>query len=157
MTQKLPRTALFWSEGVYDAKLDNDDPRCDTMIYKWEELIPSKTAEADAVEWSLEITKGVIKRCWVFFPWGCANYAHIQVLRGPDQIFPYTRGEWLGGNDILHEFGENYEVKAEPLHLTIKGYNDDDTYDHTPWVIVQVERPTMPSWVDVLLARLGMG
>lgn len=126
------------------------------MIYKWEELIPFETAEADAVEWKLKITAGVITRCWVFFPWGCANLAHVQVLHGSNQIFPFTRGEWLGGNDILHEFGEHYEVKTVPFSLTIKGYNDDDTYDHTPWGMVQVMRPSMPSWIDELLNRLGM-
>ena len=127
------------------------------MIYKWEETIPSETAEADAEEWSLKITEGVVTRCWVFFPWGCANYAHVQVLHGSNQLFPFTRGEWLGGNDILHEFGEHYEVKAVPYSLTVKGYNDDETYDHKPWVIVRVTRPSMPPWVGEVLRRLGVG
>lgn len=127
------------------------------MIYKWEETIPTGTPETDPEEWGLEITSGIIVRWWVFFPWGCANVAHIQVLRGPDQLLPYTRGEWLGGNDVLHEFGDHYEVKDEPLHLTIRGYNYGGTYDHKPWVVVQVDRPAMPPWIGELLRRLGIG
>jgi len=127
------------------------------MIYYWEEAIPLGTLKTDPEVWSLAITEGLITRCQVFFPWGCANLAHVQVLHGTNQLYPFTRGEWLGGNDIRHEFTDRVPITTVPHFLTIQGYNESEKWPHTPWVAVQIIRPRVLPALEQLLHALTGG
>jgi len=114
------------------------------MIFRWEQTIPANTPRSAPLEWKMRITTGTITNVWIFFPWGCANLAGIQIWYEGTQVWPVTANEWMRGNDILYHFEDPYRIETEPTFLLIKGYNEDDTYDHTPWVMVQVIREALP-------------
>lgn len=127
------------------------------MIYKWEEAIPLGTEESDPEEWRLDITAGLITRAQIFFPWGCFALAHIQVWHAGLQLYPFSGGEWLSGNDILYDFTDQFVIDTVPYFLTVKGYNQSEKWDHTPWVAIQVVRPRRLPMFEQFLRLLSGG
>ena len=124
------------------------------MIYKLDINLPANTAILSATDTTMRLTKGRIKKVEVYFPWGCAGLVGIQVIRKTWQLAPLTRGEWLKGNDLLLSHTYDYDLGVEPYDLVIKGYNIDDTYEHTPFVIIEIIRDKRNIQLDQLLAEL---
>lgn len=58
----------------------------------------------------------------------------VQVHRGPYQIFPLPDETWLRSDNSIMNFAFTHDMTKEPYNVTIKVYNDDDTYDHVIWV-----------------------
>jgi len=128
------------------------------MIYRLEETISSNTPQTAPEVFKLAVTKGVITNVWVFFPWGCANLVGVQIWYEGFQLWPISKGEWLRGNDILFHFEDPYKVETEPTFLRIKAYNEDDTYDHTPWVMLEVvKQEEIPAIERFLQTLKGLG
>ncbi len=124
------------------------------MIYKIDVPIPANTAVDEPVNLTMGLTKGRIKRIAVYFPWGCAGLAGIQIIRRTYQLAPLTRGEWLVGNELLLDHMYNYDLDVEPYQLVVFGHNLDDTYDHTPFVVVEIMRDDKSIALDKLLSEL---
>jgi len=58
----------------------------------------------------------------------------------------------------LFHFEDPYTVDTEPTFLRIKEYNEDDTYSHTPWVMVEVRRKEeIPALERFLETLKGLG
>lgn len=125
------------------------------MLYKKEIEIPSNTPIKTPKEVSIPITAGMITSIGVFIPWGCANLVGVQLYRYTFQITPLTRGEWLKGNDFFHHYVARIEIAQEPWELIVKGYNLDDTYDHTPFVQVGMSRNVQSERLNQLLQQLA--
>lgn len=124
------------------------------MIYKIDVAIPANTSILAATDTTMILTKGRIKKVEVYFPWGCAGLAGIQIIRNTWQLAPLTRGQWLKGNDLLLSHTYDYDLNVEPYELIIKSYNVDDTYQHTPFVIIEIMRDRRSITLDKLLAEL---
>lgn len=60
--------------------------------------------------------------------------AGVQIWRGANQIFPLPAGVWLRSDNAVLNFAFTHEVITNPFEVTLKGYNTDDTYQHTVWV-----------------------
>jgi hypothetical protein len=124
------------------------------MIYKIDVAISANTAIKDAVDTTMLLTKGRIKKVEIYFPWGCAGLVGLQIIRNTWQLAPLTRGQWLKGNDILLSHTYDYDLDVEPYELIVKSYNLDDTYEHTPFVIIEIIRDRRSISLDKLLAEL---
>ncbi len=124
------------------------------MIYKIDVAISANTAIKDAVDTTMLLTKGRIKKVEIYFPWGCAGLVGLQIIRNTWQLAPLTRGQWLKGNDILLSHAYDYDLDVEPYELIVKSYNLDDTYEHTPFVIIEIIRDRRSISLDKLLAEL---
>lgn len=125
------------------------------MLYSKEVIIPPNTAKADYQEDTLGLTKGIITRIAVFFPWGCAGLVYVQIIRRTWQIFPLSREEWLNGNDRAFDFKTNIELSSEPFEIIIRSYNEDDTYLHRPIVSVEMIKGTIPERFRLFMRELG--
>ena len=125
------------------------------MLYAHTLVIPANTLPGNPLDGEMGITGGTIERLAVYFPWGCAGLAGCQVLYGSWQILPQTRGQWLTGNDNWLGFEEYMSIKGDPLFLTFRGYNLDDTYEHSLTLHATVLRPEVGEEMARFLRTLG--
>jgi hypothetical protein len=123
------------------------------MQYTFPVLIPANTTAAEPVRVLTPLNKGKLVKVSVYFPWGCAGWAHIRILHYEHQLYPTNLDEWLAGNEILIEFECAYDVEQGHTEFKVEGYNEDDFYSHTPFVsfvVVPVSglfQPE-PAWVE---------
>lgn len=96
--------------------------------------IPADTESSDPTRVPCPLVKGVLKKVSVYFPWGCAGLVHIRILHYEHQLYPTNLGEWLSGNEIFIEFECAYEITEGKEHFKVEGYNEDDFYEHAPFV-----------------------
>jgi hypothetical protein len=124
------------------------------MLFSKVLTVPANTAKVSYQEDRLKITKGKIKRIDVYFPWGCAGLVGVQIIRHTWQIFPITRGEWVIGNELLHSYNYNFDIRDDPIELVIRSYNTDDTYGHSPIIGIEILRGETSLKLDKLLSEL---
>jgi hypothetical protein len=104
--------------------------------------IPALTPSTSPVSTSFIVKEKIMTSFEVYFPPGCAALPGIAILLNGLQIAPdpgssdaWFRGEgsitWFGRR-MLGEGGTNLVIK-------IVGYNDDDSYQHTPLVRLDTE------------------
>lgn len=110
------------------------------MIFSHTVTVPINTTKLDPYEEKLSITRGTITSLSVYFPWGCAGLVGCQMLRLRSQLLPLSPNVWLTGNDFLHSYDYFYEITTEPYDITLRFYNEDDTYTHSPFVVIEMSR-----------------
>jgi len=115
------------------------------MIYTASITTSANTSEANAKQTKIKITNGVITQVIIIFPAGCVGLVNVQFFMGGHQFVPSTEGQVLKGNDILITSPEFLEINDAPRIITIKTWNDDDTYDHTVEILItQLEAIAIP-------------
>ena len=101
------------------------------MLYVIDATAPANTAASAPVEVAARLNKGVVTQVGVQIPQGCMGLARAQVWRGGHQLWPTTPGAYFKGDGAIIEWPEDYELRDEPLSLTLRVWNIDDTYAHT--------------------------
>ncbi|MBA7471395.1 hypothetical protein ES707_06701 [subsurface metagenome] len=101
------------------------------MIYLATIPIPEKRPETNPIKRILEINKGLIWRIEAEYPAGCCGLVHLQIFDGSYQLFPATPGESLRGDAVTVSYDDLYLKTAAPFELTLKAWNEDETYPHT--------------------------
>lgn len=96
--------------------------------------IPKNTAQDSYTSYTLILPIGRINNIWLEYPKGCAGLAGIQVWRGARQIFPLPEGVWLRSDGYTFRFPFTHLIDSEPYEVEMRGYNLDDTYQHTIWI-----------------------
>lgn len=80
---------------------------------------------------TITLVSGFLRQVDILFPPGCSALAKIAIFVGATQILPSEAAVWFSGDSEKIIATLDY-VLLTPFTLTIKGYNDDDTYSHTP-------------------------
>lgn len=106
------------------------------MVFGAEVNIPAGTTEANPISQELHIMQGLIYRVSVYFPDQCKSQAKVAIFDAAFQLWPSTPGVWFHGNDCWISYPDMYIKKTAPNTLIIKGFNTDDTYEHSPTVHV---------------------
>ena len=101
------------------------------MLYSYDLVLPANTAPAAPAHYDLKLTHGVVTRVEVQFPPGCAGLAHVYARRALYQVWPTNPDADLSADGYVIAWNEYYELFADPMFLTLFGYNLDDTYPHT--------------------------
>jgi hypothetical protein len=112
------------------------------MQYAASLSIPASTLEINKVKSTITIHEEFITGYEVYFPPGCAGLCYVALFLDGKQFAPadgsadrYFHGEgsktWSGR---YHTSLGKTESRVE-----IRGYNDDDTYQHTPIVSLITE------------------
>lgn len=96
--------------------------------------IPKNTPIATPTTFTLQLPIGMIYRTWIEFPKGCSGLAGVQVWRAVRQVFPLPENTWLRSDNSVLNFAFTHPINTEPYEIILKGYNLDDTYEHTVWV-----------------------
>ena len=125
------------------------------MFYSEEIIVPANTSKESYQVTTMKLTKGVVSRVSVFFPWGCAGLVFAQIVRKTWQVFPLSRGQWISANDRTIDFGTSIDVLSDPHDIIVRSYNEDDTYNHTITVSFQMVKGERIDWLDPLIEELG--
>jgi hypothetical protein len=96
--------------------------------------IPKNTVIASYISYTLPLPISQIHRLWIEYPKGCAGLVGFQLWRGVDQIFPLPPGVWLRSDGFTLNFAFSHWIDKEPYEVQLRGYNLDDTYNHTLWI-----------------------
>jgi hypothetical protein len=103
------------------------------MNYKL--LIPNNTSEKNAAAQSFDIARRVIHQIIVHIPDGHKYLSHFQIKTRGKLIVPEfgSSDEWIEGNnhDMVVSFPGGLVLDGPPYEITLRGWNEDDTYDHT--------------------------
>lgn len=124
-----------------------------SMEYAFEIEIPASTLESAPVRVATPLNKGRLTKVGVYFPWGCAGWAHIRILHFEHQLYPTNLDAWLAGNEIYIEFECAYDIEQGWTLFKVEGYNEDDFNPHTPivdFVVLPVDGLFNPpvAWVE---------
>ena len=99
---------------------------------------PKNTSQASYLSTSITLPIGRINALWIEFPSGCAGLSGFQLWRGARQIFPLVEGVWQVGDNIFIRLPFTHILFTEPLQITGRSYNLDDTYQHRMTVILEM-------------------
>jgi len=128
----------------------------------WDVNVKS-TSDADAEKRHprtrpLKVRKGLrpgrIKGIDVGFPAGCQGLVGAQVYLRETILAPTDPGEWIHGNGQMWHWELDWPVYGAGNYIGIKVYNDDDTYEHTVSVKIDLlPHPEMPR-IETLLEQI---
>jgi len=121
------------------------------MIYSKEITVPPETSIDSPYEYKMPISKGIIHTVSLFLPWGCAGLCWVRIYYRTWPIFPLTREEWIRGNDIGFSLSTNIEVTEDNPEVIIQSYNEDDTFEHHPIIMLAMNKSTL----NPMMVKLG--
>jgi len=107
-------------------------------VYEVSLTVPANTPEDAPVEKTLEVEGAVLDKIHILIPSGHRALARLAILYGIKQIFPYEAGTWLRGDDESISLRLNWRLPEPKTTLTLRGWNEDDTYDHAFYLRLEV-------------------
>lgn len=111
------------------------------MIFVDHLTIPANTPDTAPVTATLDVILGTITLVSVQFPPGVNALAHFKIKWGLYQLFPSNQaGDFSTGGETI-AWDEDLVIDHEPAQLTLEGWNEDDTYDHTITCRVVMQPP----------------
>lgn len=93
--------------------------------------VPKNTAEEIPLTAVLPATGGILHQVSIKIPAGHAGLTGIAIDEGLHQIAPTNQNEWFKGDDVLFSYPEYHELPPDTHSLILRGFNLDDTYDHS--------------------------
>jgi hypothetical protein len=108
------------------------------MYYVFSLTIPANTTQQDPERQVCQLTHGVIKKVAVAFPPGPKGLAHLVIRHWEHQAWPTNPEASFAWDNYTIEFDEEFELDTAPYTLTLEGWNEDDTHEHTITVRVGV-------------------
>lgn len=102
--------------------------------------VPAATVVGSPVSQAFVLAKGFVSQVWIRFPQGPAGLLKIAIFDEAAQLWPGTTATWFRGDNEIIQFTTEYDVPLVSAlrKLTIKGYNDDDSYSHDALVRIWV-------------------
>lgn len=101
------------------------------MFFEYDITYPPNTLPEYEQVNVLRLTRGVIKRIDIVFPRGCAALVGVRIFRGSFQVVPLNYGDYIetDGETVVVETA--IDLSVNPYEIEVRGYNVDDTYQHT--------------------------
>jgi len=112
------------------------------MLFVKELTVSANTSEKDPLSGEIEITRGVIKRIDVCFPFGCRNMVGVQLFWGDNPIFPRNPDVWVKGDGYCISAECFYFIYQEPYKVKYKAHSEGTSYDHTITIRINI----LPVW-----------
>ena len=127
------------------------------MIYCVELAVPANTAKTDPCEVLLPTNWGTVTQVWVRWRWGSGNLCGVSLWREGSQVWPSSVDQWFPSNTQELTWQEWYLVPDHPLDFVVKAYNLDDTFPHTVWIAINLQRPSVSANLAKFLEYLTKG
>ena len=101
------------------------------MNFNYELEIPANTSESSPEKLMMNLTFGILTKCYIIIPTGHAGLAHLKIMYHESQLYPLPPStEYHGdGNEI--SFEDRQPIFINPYELKAIGWNTDDTYPHS--------------------------
>jgi len=101
------------------------------MLYSKQITFPAGGTEATAAHEYFKVNTGIISTVWITFPPGCAGLVKLRIYSEGHPFLPVNKDNYIRGNNYTFAFPVMFEITDEPMTLTVEGWNEDETYDHT--------------------------
>jgi len=105
-------------------------------IYSRVFTVPKATTK----EFELKIEGDVVTYVRIRFPPGPQGLLKVAIFYGLKQIWPCEEDTWFYGDDEVIQWQEYWELPEERTTLKIKAVNEDDTYDHSFYLVINVQK-----------------
>jgi len=109
-------------------------------LFAFELAIPANTAEDSPKTLDLELEEGTVNKVQIIIPPGHAALAGLAIFADTEQVIP--KSGWLKGNNDNLVFDCDIAIPYDSTNaiykLIAKGYNNDDTYQHTFYIRIWV-------------------
>ncbi len=112
------------------------------MLFVKDLTVPANTKESNPLSGEIEITRAVIKRIDVFFPFGCRNMVGVQLYWGDHPIFPRNPDAWVKGDGYPVSADCFYFIYQEPYKIKYKVHSEGTLYNHTITIRINM----LPVW-----------
>lgn len=122
------------------------------MLYIYRLTIPANTAKASMERTDFRLPFGVLTKVEVAFPPGPQGLGHALIYHDEHQIFPSNLGEDYAWDNVTITWEGEYELPENWNGLSLRGWNLDDTYEHTITARFQVGGRTW-GLADLLVSR----
>ena len=100
------------------------------MLYTKEITFTSGGSVTNQISSNIKAARGVIHKIDIVFPSGSAGLVKVAIFLGAAPVIPSTAGMTISGNAEIVQIPEFLELRKDFNIITIKGFNEDDTYDH---------------------------
>jgi len=101
--------------------------------------VPSKTPQSDPLIADHEMVLGIVRRVDVGFTHGTFGLTHVQVFRHEHQLYPTTPGQSFAWDNYVFSVLDDYPLIEVPFSLSIRAWNEDNTYPHAVFIGVELE------------------
>lgn len=101
------------------------------MFYDYNFTLLANTGPAAEITEEVPVGYGLVKYVEIIFPAGCAGLVKVAVDRFARQVLPTNTGGYFDSNDEVISIPCEIDLTVPPYFLRLRGYNEDDTYDHT--------------------------
>ena len=109
------------------------------MFYVFPLTIPASTPETAKQITTLELARGTVRRVNVEFPAGHVGLTHLFLRRGLYQVWPSNpEANFKSSNETI-SWDDDNKLDTQPYRFVAYAWNDDDTYEHTITVRLQLE------------------
>jgi len=108
--------------------------------------IAANTKEEAPKEVSVEVEGFRLEEIAYLIPAGWCALAHFAIFYGIRQIYPEEQGTWVTGDNLYRRVPVLWRLPESPAVLTLKGWNEDTSYDHTVymWLLTKPEEEVPP-------------
>ncbi len=108
------------------------------MLFPVKVTVPANTLKTAAQETKVSLPRGVLSRIEFRFPPGPQFLLHLQLLYGSTVFSPFGADYDVAGDDEGVEDHPSLELPSDPTEVTVRGWNDDDSYPHSAIVRIEV-------------------
>lgn len=123
------------------------------MLYRSAITVTSGTGKDNPMSQTLPISFGDINQVMIEIPAGIQGLAGCRIKYHEHVAWPEQMLSWFTGDDEVITIPEKYNIYEKPYELEIEAYNEDDTYNHTLTVRVNVVYPEK-LWLALIYAEL---
>ena len=101
------------------------------MFFEYALTIPANTAAASPTESLVALSAGRLVAVAVQFPRGCVGLVHTVAHRSEHQLWPTNPDGSIVGEGAMISWAEDLVLEDDPYTLRLRGWNLDDSYQHT--------------------------
>jgi len=92
--------------------------------------VPKNTPESSPITKYIDLEGDYVYEISYLIPPGHLGLTGFQIYYGDLQLLPKNKGEWVRGDNVYRSVRVRWSFRSRRFRLTIKAYNNDDTYDH---------------------------
>jgi len=122
-------------------------------LYTAKLTIPANTPRDSPVSTSVKLKRAVLVRISIRIPPGHFALTGLRIKYGRLQLWPEEPDTWLTGDDEAIMWDEYFELPHDPTRLTLEGYNEDVTYEHSFYVRFMTLPKIVAAWM-IAVSRL---
>ncbi len=105
------------------------------MIYSRAFTVPANSEQT----YELALKGDLVDMVRIRFPPGPAGLLKVSVFYGNEQIWPAEAGTFFAGDNEVIQWSEYWELPEHPTTLRIKATNEDDTYPHSFYLVINTK------------------